>query len=136
MNIIVHDTLSTFEPLFRSTDNPKVLLEKARPVLFDPDGLQVQLGKHFANKEQNGFYVMQAAQRDGVHVLVMQQGWGSSIRRAIETFRLGSSSNLRRRMLLHASIKFSPRFANSFPIRCCRQRSTATFSPRTPQTNR
>jgi len=76
MNIIVHDTLSTFEPLFTSTDNPKVLLEKARPVLFDPDGLQVQLSKHFANKEQNGFYVMQAAQRDGVHVLAMQQGWG------------------------------------------------------------
>jgi len=35
MQIFVHDTLATLKPLFTSTDPPKVLLEKAAPLLFE-----------------------------------------------------------------------------------------------------
>lgn len=76
MQIVVHDTLTMVEPLFTSTEPPKVLLEKAKPLLFEPDGLQPLLGECVGDKEQNGFYVMQAAQQDGFHVLAMQQVWG------------------------------------------------------------
>lgn len=76
MKVVVHDSLAQLQPLFTSTDPPNVLLERARPLLFDEGGLQWQVGKPTSNKERNGFYVMQAAQQDGFHVLAMQQVWG------------------------------------------------------------
>lgn len=73
--IIVHDTLALFQPLFTSRDRPKLLFSRAQTII-SPDGFMGRLHYALVDRQRNGFDVMTAAQHDGYEALMGQQGWG------------------------------------------------------------
>jgi uncharacterized protein YjaZ len=74
--IIVHDTIALFQPLFTSQERPKLLFERANQSILRPDGFMSRLQHALSDRQRNGFDVMEAAQHDGYEALMGQQGWG------------------------------------------------------------
>ena len=74
--IIVHDTIALFQPLFTSQERPKVVFERASRSILSPDGFMSRLQHALSDRRRNGFDVMEAAQHDGYEALMGQQGWG------------------------------------------------------------
>jgi uncharacterized protein YjaZ len=74
--IIVHDTIALFQPLFTSQERPKVLFERANQLILSPEGFMSRLQHALSDRRRNGFDTMEAALHDGYEALMGQQGWG------------------------------------------------------------
>lgn len=76
MDIIIHDTVSLFEPHFTSTAHPKQRLADALDTILGEAGFQNRLGKLNAAREQGGYEVMAAVLKEGYNIFYAEQGWG------------------------------------------------------------